>query len=287
METKKVFKFLSVTGLQTLVGSSADKDVVYSADYDLLEQKKFKKNKDIHNFILNLFRKKYRLALKPKSNIWIIDFKCGSFRGQPIRWDKESIKKGYVVINDEPKYFVDCLQQESRIKMDVIALDNDGKLNEYSDLYFINIGDFPLSGVMETEKQSAISIFKDFQNYILEKNYFKAVKRLYAYAKLENNKPLINELLKVINSTLGKQSKYISDINIILELIDNNFKRFKKKLIFNNLALLNIKIAKNKSLDVIAKLLKALVAKYSNELNNKLIEVVNENKLLNSFFHFK
>jgi hypothetical protein len=285
--SKKVFKFLSVTGLQTLVGSSADKDVIYSADYDLMEQKKFKRDYAVYNFILNLFRKKYKLALKPKSNIWIIDFKCGSFRGQPIRWDKESIKKGYVVINDEPKYFVDCLQQESRIKMDVIALDNDGKLNEYSDLYFINIGEFSLSGKMETEKQSAISIFKDFQNYILEKNYFKAIKRLYAYAKLENNKPLINELLKVINSPLGKQSKYIADINIILELMDNNFKRFKKKLIFDNLALLNIKIAKSKSLDAIAKTLKDLVAKYSNELNNAIIKVVEENKLLNSFFHFK
>jgi len=285
--SKKVFKFLSVTGLQTLVGSSADKDVIYSADYDLMEQKDFKKSNAIYYFILNLFRKKYKFALKPKSNIWIIDFKCGSFRGQPIRWDKESIKKGYVVINDEPKYFVDCLQQESRLKMDVIALDNDGKLNEYSDLYFINIGDFALSGPMETEKQSAISIFKDFQNYIKEKNYFKAIKRLYAYAKLENNKQLINELLKVINSTLGKQSNYISDINIILELMDNNFKRFKKKLIFNNLALLNIKIAKNKSLTAIAEILKTLVASYSTELNNEVIKVVEDNKLLNSFFHFE
>jgi len=285
--SKKVFKFLSVTGLQTLVGSSADKDVIYSADYDLMEQKDFKKSNAIYYFILNLFRKKYKFALKPKSNIWIIDFKCGSFRGQPIRWDKESIKKGYVVINDEPKYFVDCLQQESRLKMDVIALDNDGKLNEYSDLYFINIGDFALSGPMETEKQSAISIFKDFQNYIKEKNYFKAIKRLYAYAKLENNKQLINELLKVINSTLGKQSNYISDINIVLELMDNNFKRFKKKLIFDNLALLNIKIAKSKSLDAIAKTLKTLVASYSTELNNEVIKVVEDNKLLNSFFHFE
>ena len=286
MEPKKVFKFLSVTGLQTLVGSSADKNVVYSADYDLMEQKNFKKNKAIHNFILNLFRKKYNFALKPKSNIWIIDFKCGSFRGQPIRWDKESIKKGYVVINDEPKYFVDCLQQESRIKMDTIALDADGILNEYSDLYFINIGNFSLSGAMETEKQSAISIFKDFQNMVVEKNYFKAIKRLYAYAKLENNKPLINELLKVINSPLGKQSNYIADINIILELIDNNFKRFKKQLIFNNLALLNIKIAKSKNIEFIAKILKELTTKYGNELNNGVLNEVKNNKELNKYFHF-
>lgn len=284
MERKKIFKFLSVTGLQTLVGSSADKNVVYSADYDLMEQKNFKKNNNI--FILNLFRKKYNFALKPKSNIWIIDFKCGSFRGQPIRWDKESIKLGYVVINDEPKYFIDCLQQESRLKMDVIALDENGVLNEYSDLYFINIGNFSLSGVMETEKQSAVSLFKDFQNNVVEKNYFKAIKRLYAYAKLENNKPLINELLKFINSPLGKKSNFIADINIILELIDNNFKRFKKQLIFNNLALLNIKIAKSKSVETIAKILKTLTTKYGIELNRGVMEAVKNSKLANSYFHF-
>ena len=136
METKKVFKFLSITGLQTLVGSSADDDVIYSADYDLMEQKDFKKTNNVYNDILTLFRKKYIQASKPNSNIWIIDFKCGMFRGQPIRWDKESIKLGYVVINDEPKYFVDCLQQESRIKMDVIAVDANGILNEYSDIYY-------------------------------------------------------------------------------------------------------------------------------------------------------
>jgi hypothetical protein len=281
----RLFKFLSITGLQTLVGSSADDDVIYSADYDLMEQKDFKKTNNVYEDILTLFRKKYIQASKPNSNIWIIDFKCGMFRGQPIRWDKESIKLGYVVINDEPKYFVDCLQQESRIKMDVIATSSDGVLNEYSDIYFIRIGDRSLSREIN-EEESAKSIYSDFHYYIEEKNYYKALKRLYSYAKITNNKPLIKELLKVINSNLGINSKMIADLGIISALIDNNFKNVNKKLIVTNLSKLNIQVAKNKSLTSIKEYLEELISKYMHELNNAVVEVVKSNKLLNSYFHF-
>ena len=285
METKKVFKFLSITGLQTLVGSSADDDVIYSADYDLMEQKDFKKTNNVYNDILTLFRKKYIQASKPNSNIWIIDFKCGMFRGQPIRWDKESIKLGYVVINDEPKYFVDCLQQESRIKMDVIAVDANGILNEYSDIYFIRIGDMSLSREIN-EEEAAKGIYSDFHYYIEDKNYYKAVKRLYSYAKITNNKPLMRDLLKVINSNLGVNSKMIADLGIISALISNNFKKVNKKLIVYNLSKLNIQVAKNKSLETIKDYLEELISKYMHELNNAVSNEVRNNKDLNKYFHF-
>ena len=281
----RLFKFLSITGLQTLVGSSADDDVIYSADYDLMEQKDFKKTNNVYEDILTLFRKKYIQALKPNSNIWIIDFKCGMFRGQPIRWDKESIKLGYVVINDEPKYFVDCLQQESRIKMDVIAIDANGVLNEYSDIYFIRIGDRSLSREIN-EEECAKSIYSDFHYYIEEKNYYKAVKRLYSYAKITNNKPLMRDLLKVINSNLGVNSKMIADLGIISALIDNNFKKVNKKLIVYNLSKLNIVINKNKSLTSIKEYLEELIATYMDGLNKMVSNEVRNNKDLNKYFHF-
>lgn len=285
MSNAKIFNFLSITGLQTLVGSSADKDVVYSADYDLMEEKDFKKDFNIYNKILDLFRKKYKIALKPNSNIWIIDFKCGMFRGQPIRWDKESIKKGYVLIDNEPKYFVDCLQQESRIKMDAIAVDANGEINEYSDIYFIKIGSNELTREISPE-ETAILIYKDFHHYLEEKNYFKSIKRLYSYAKLKNNKPLIKELLKVINSQLGRQSKLIADLNTINDLINNNFKKVSKSLILANLSNLDILISKKKSLKAISEYLTDLTTTYMEGLNNMVFEEVKNNKLLNTYFNF-
>jgi len=273
MSNAKIFNFLSIAGLQTLVGSSADKDVVYSADYDLMEEKDFKKTTDILSKILDLFRKKYKIALNPKSNIWIIDFKCGMFRGQPIRWDKASIKKGYVLIDNEPKYFVDCLQQESRIKMDAIAIDANGEINEYSDIYFIKIGSHELTREISPE-ETAILIYKDFHHYLEEKNYFKAIKRLYSYAKIKNMKPLIKELLKVINSQLGRQSKLIADLNTINELIANNFRKVSKSIILHNLSNLGLKMSKNISLKAISEYITDLTTKNMEHLNHEVIEVV-------------
>ena len=285
MSNAKIFNFLSIAGLQTLVGSSADKDVVYSADYDLMEEKDFKKTTDIFSKILDLFRKKYKIALNPKNNIWIIDFKCGMFRGQPIRWDKASIKKGYVLIDNEPKYFVDCLQQESRIKMDAIAIDANGEINEYSDIYFIKIGSHELTREISPE-ETAILICKDFHHYLEEKNYFKAIKRLYSYAKIKNMKPLIKELLKVINSQLGRQSKLIADLNTINDLIANNFRKVNKSVILVNLSNLGLKMSKNKSLKSISEYIMDLTTKNREHLNHEVIEVVKNNKLLNSYFNF-
>jgi hypothetical protein len=285
MSNAKIFNFLSITGLQTLVGSSADEDVVYSADYDLMEEKDFKKDLNIYNKILDLFRKKYKIALNPKNNIWIIDFKCGTFRGQPIRWDKASIKKGYVLIDNEPKYFVDCLQQDSRIKMDVIAVDTNGNINEYSDIYFIKIGSTELTREISDE-ENAILIFRDMHNYLDEKNYFKALKRLYSFAKLKNTKPLIKALLLNINSQLGRQSKLIADLNTINELINNNFRKVPKSIILHNLSKLGLDMSKNKSLKDISAEITDLTTKNSELLNNEVMEVVKNNKLLNKYFNF-
>jgi len=285
MSNAKIFNFLSIAGLQTLVGSSADKDVVYSADYDLMEEKDFKKTTSIYDKILDLFRKKYKIALNPKSNIWIIDFKCGMFRGQPIRWDKESIKKGFVLIDNEPKYFVDCLQQESRIKMDAIAIDANGEINEYSDIYFIKIGSHELTREISPE-ETAILIYKDFHHYLEEKNYFKAVKRLYSYAKIKNMKPLIKALLKVINSQLGRQSKLIADLNTINDLIANNFRKVPKSIILHNLSNLGLTIPKNNSLKAISEYITDLTTKNMELLNTNVVDVIKNNKLLNKYFNF-
>ena len=169
--------------------------------------------------------------------------------------------------------------------MDVIAIDANGVLNEYSDIYFIRIGDRSLSREIN-EEESAKSIYSDFHYYIEEKNYYKAVKRLYSYAKLTNNKPLTRELLKVINSNLGVNSKMIADLGIITALIDNKFKKVNKKLIEYNLSKLNIVINKNKSLTSIKEYLEELIATYMDGLNKMVVEVVKSNKDLNKYFHF-
>ena len=123
-------------------------------------------------------------------------------------------------------------------------------------------------------------------HYLDEKNYFKALKRLYSFAKLKNNNSLIKALLKVINSQLGRQSKLIADLNTIIELIDNNFRKVPKSIILHNLSNIGITISKSKSLKAISAELTDLTTKNMELLNNAVFEEVKNNKLLNKYFNF-
>jgi hypothetical protein len=205
-----VFSFLSIGGEQRLVGSAADPKVLYSADYDLIEYSHFPKNKEIYLFILDLFRMKY--ILESKFNLVITDFKCGTFKGSPVRWDSKSISQGYTYIEDTIIYFVDCLQMKSRIKMDVIK-DN----TEYSSIYIIDIGDYSLQ-YKETMKIAMKSLYSDYLKY-REYNVFKALKRLYSFLKLKGQGPL-DQVLKVLNSYLGKKYQSISKLETKLKLME-------------------------------------------------------------------
>jgi hypothetical protein len=203
-----VFSFLSIGGEQRLVGSAADSKVLYSADYDLIEYSHFPKNSYL--FILDLFRMKY--CLESKFNLVITDFKCGTFKGSPVRWDSKSISQGYTYIEDTIIYFVDCLQMKSRIKMDVIK-DN----IEYSSIYIIDIGDYSLQ-YKETKQLAMKSLYSDYLKY-REYNVFKALKRLYSFLKLKGRGP-IDQVLKVLNSYLGKKYQSISKLETKLKLME-------------------------------------------------------------------
>ena len=203
-----VFSFLSIGGEQKLVGSAGDPKVLYSADYDLLEYSYFPKGSNI--FILDLFRMKY--SSQSKFNLIITDFKCGTFRGQPVRWDSASIAKGYTILEDNLIYFVDCLQMKSRIKMDVIA-----NGTEYSSIYIIHIGDYS-TYYKESKNIILKSLYSDYLKY-RDYNIFKAFKRVYSYFKLKRNFKQAEKILLILNSYLGKEYQKISRLETKLKLM--------------------------------------------------------------------
>lgn len=221
-----IFSFLSIGGTQMLVGSAADPDIKYFADYDLMETAYFKRNSFI--YILDLFRNKYKSAYKT-DGIWIIDFKCGVFRGQPIRWDKDSIDLGYTIIEDITIYFVDCLQMSSRIKLDVIA-NVHNRLTEFSNIYFIKIADTFLTPIVDLT-ETLKSLYNDYLNY-KQHNLFKALKRLYSFYKLKKEHVLLKKLKDLLNA-LGDEYIEISKLQTKLLLINNTFKKVPKIYLTN------------------------------------------------------
>jgi hypothetical protein len=237
--TKKerdVFAFLSLHGTQRVVGTASVKEVEYASDYDLMEYVSFSRGVEVYECVLDLFREKYRTAYKSKT-VWITDFKCGVLHGgQPIRWTKESIEAGFQVIEDRKVNFIDCLQQKSIIKMDVISL-IDGLFHEFSEMYFVHFGDFKTYNPVTTKKENIETSLKlDILNYTGKGNYFKALKRLFAYLRISEKDPkLVETLVDFFNSRVGELNSYKSDLELISIMLTQKFRIVKQKDILHNL----------------------------------------------------
>jgi len=278
MDNNDIFAYLSIDGEQSLVGSSADENILYSADYDLSEKKKFKKTTDIYFHIFNLFREKFKEALE-NPNIWITDFKCGIYRGQPVRWNKQEIKRGYKNIDDFKILFTDCLQQQSRVKLDIIAIDKDHNITEYSDIYMIRIGKLNLTPEDSSEEIKK-SILGNFYDYASKKKYFKALKRLYSWAKLSNMKKIEKDLISIFNSSLGVDYKTMSDLGTLVGLLEQKFKPIDKSIIIKHLDKMKINTNKKN----LKKSLNSIIDKMNDDINEKLIPLIKSNKKLYIYF---
>lgn len=221
----KVFAFLSVLGKYEVVGSGSIREVEYADDYDLMEYVDCKRNEDAYNAVLEVFQQKYRQAERAK-DIYITDFKCGRYKGQPIRWNKESIKNGYKWIEDEKKYFIDCLQEESTIKMDVVVY-IDGRFTEFSEMYFLTFGRFstyPKRNIIQSQVIGCIQ--QDMRKKIECGKYFKAIKRYFSILKLQKTKNTkrFNLILEYLNGEIGEISSYKGDLETLKEVISNEFR---------------------------------------------------------------
>jgi len=278
MDNEDIFAFLSIDGEQSLVGSSADKNIKYSADYDLFEKKKFKKTTDIYFHIFNLFREKFKEAFE-NPNIWITDFKCGTFRGQPLRWNRQEIKRGYKNVDSYIILFTDCLQQQSRVKLDIIAIDKDHNITEYSDIYMIRIGKLNLTPEENVEEIKK-SILGNFYDYASKKKYFKALKRLYSWAKLSNMKKIETDLISIFNSSLGVDYKTMSDLGTLVGLLEQKFKPIDKSIIIKHLDMMKINTNKRN----LKTSLNSIIDKMNDDINEKLIPLIKSNKKLYIYF---
>lgn len=233
---KKVFALLSLHGSQRVVGTGSLKEIDYAADLDLMEYVTFSRNLEVYECVLDVFREKYRNAYATKT-VWITDFKCGVLPGgKPIRWTRQTINAGHQFIEDKKVMFVDCLQQKSIIKMDIISL-VDGLFTEFSEMYFINFGDFKTYDPITTKKENIeTNLLLDVKSYAGEGNYYKALKRLFAYLRIsETNPTLMNSLINFFNSKVGELASYKSDLELITIMMEQTFRTVKEKDIIHNL----------------------------------------------------
>ena len=233
---KKIFAFLHLGGIQRIVGTNSIEQIKYASDYDLFEYDKFENEPQAYELVYKMFKDKFNNA-HSNSNIWITDFKCGNVKSIPIRWSLEDVNAGYKMIDDVRYDFVNCLQQKSMIKLDVLALIN-GILNEFSEVYFISFAkNKNYFSELSTTKQLKKLIYDDVLEYKEKGKYYKSLKRLFAYLRFDENKnkSRINKLLNFFNSPVGLLATLKGDLEELELLINQKFRPVSNEIIKDQL----------------------------------------------------
>jgi len=236
-----VINFMSISRNVHLVGSSSLKSLKYFHDFDLNELFKENGNKDYPKLILNLFRQKYKEA-KLNKNTYIVDFKCGidSNTGLSLNWTMKDINNGYILNSEKEKvYFIDAIFHKAIMNLDVIEILEDGLLGDFSDVYSIQINDksnfFPFDNSKDFILNGILKSYDEYQ--YIEKNYYKALKRIFSINRLQ--KPLPKKNIKLLidffNGDVGKMNKVMTNILTIQSFLTNDFKPPNLSIVYLNI----------------------------------------------------
>ena len=222
-----------------LIGSNSLRGNLYSLDFDFVCNLTGK-----DEAIADYFRTFFKSHDFLKEGILFLEFKCGlderlfveeedfvadEFNKNPIlpkkfkeydeardyfilRWSHNDIVNGFITLVDgKKKSLVDCLKDDTTIKMDYATIDGSDFIENSINYYKKSQEEISIT---ETKKQ----IKHEFNEYY-KKDTIKALKRLYSYLQLKNqNKKQQKELEFLFNSSVGYCRKQISDLIYLLEI---------------------------------------------------------------------
>ena len=237
---KKIIELLVIQDKYKIIGTGSDPDILYSSDLDL--QVYYNGGAEAISYITKVFKDKFRQAMEDP-NIYITDFKCGEVKGEPIRWNKRNIQSGVVRLYSRKVNFSEALQMKSVIKMDLVALIN-GIYEEFSCNYYFNFG-----GITNYDKHPREEVIKSYQTEIgelyKEGKSFKALRRVYSLVELTKDAPSVLKLLQeYFNSPIGLINKCKNQVEILLLMFEQKFRKPKKIDLVRNLEWIKEKLPK-------------------------------------------
>jgi len=239
-----VFNLLSIKGKYRVIGSSSLKEILYNSDYDLNEMDHIK-GPDAFTKVYEIFKHKFKIA-KSNKNIYISDFKCGINNDQPIRWS-------YNDMMTKKQQFIEALKTKSMIKLDIIYLLN-GIYVEITEVYFLDIGNHTTYENKELDSSTIkTGLIESLNECLKDGLYFKALKRLFSLKNINGKKD--TRLINFFNCQSGILYKANADLNVLMALITNNFRKPPIDTIKNNLQIikqnLSIQIETRENVSVI------------------------------------
>lgn len=194
-----------------IVGSYGESNIKYPSDIDLHENVPEMELIDILDHFIKMFK-----SIRHSSDTYLTDFKCGtSYNGKPLRWTLSDLEKGYQIVDNNRRInFIDTLSTQSVIKLDTIALINK-KFTEITINYFFSAG----STSTRIVEEAKTSFWDSFQRYLKSQDYYKALKRLYKYYQIMDEKAKVKAIRNIFNSELGLENKIIIDLDVIQSVI--------------------------------------------------------------------
>jgi len=231
--------------------------------------------------ILKKFQNKFKQA-KKSNNLFITDFKAGvsPINNLSLKWSYDDIMNGYKLLDNNVKFqFINVFNQKSTIKLDLV-LENDDKFIEFSENYYFDLNNNK-SYQQKTNEDIITSLKGDVLYYNHTKNNkFKALKRLYSLFKLTNNKntDIIKKFLNL--KIIGSKYKSKSDLEVILLMIEQKFRKVKIIKIVEILVEMNYhKLSNYKTLKTIKNKIEIEIKKLNNYLNDKTNSFIIKNDL--------
>jgi hypothetical protein len=247
----KIFNLMSINGKYTVIGSSSLRKIKYNSDFDLNEIEKFGSSEHVLFNVWKMFCEKFKIA-KEDENIFITDFKCGEdVSGEALRWNYKDMLNGYQKVKGKTYYFIDCLTQKATIKLDVIAYIN-GAFTEYSDNYFFKFGKEGNFNFSDLTRDNILgSIKNSYFEEIDEKNYYKALKRSFAYYLMKDGTTRkLDALTEFFNSDVGIINKARADIDVLILVLEQEFRKPKIENVKNNLQIIKQNLSYNTEYDL-------------------------------------
>jgi hypothetical protein len=275
-----IFNLMSVSRKYKIIGSGALQEIKYSADYDLNElfKDEISDKKSALDRLYKVFRDKF-IEAKENPDVWITDFKCGEdSNGEPLRWSYEDMMRGYKRMADGRLIpFQECILMKATLKLDMIAL-IEGRFVEFSDNYFIKLDKDANFFPHDMEKDHLLNSIKHDYHFQMfsARNYFKALKRAFAYYKLEaegKNEDKLDRLTAFFNTETGLLYKIRSELKTIQAVLEQTFRKVKLEQIHGNIQLI---IAQLRGQSEIASLLQSALKQRTPKSISQYLEKASE-----------
>lgn len=152
-----------------------------------------------------------------------------------LRWKPADIKRGWIkMIDGKKRWLKDAVLDKTILKIDLLGKVGN-QFAEVSENYTVKTKDGKTNTVPITPEEIEED-FEDEIQYYSRKDSFKALKRLFSLLSHEGgNEKALEKLVEFFNSQVGYLNKIRNELKILVEILEQDFRKVDFKDVEENL----------------------------------------------------